>query len=450
MGRSSEGGFVLRAFDPVRWAITLAAALAVSVGGAATGQAPLTLEDALRAAETANAQLPVAAREIDIAREKAREARADLWLKLAAVGDLIYAPSYGYDPIVTNLGEERIQLAVQQPIYDGGARRAAVALAEAGLSAAGARYRQSERDLDLAVRSRYDEWVEAQSEIDARGRGLERLRSYRTWLKSRQASGQGIASDVLRTEVRISSEEANLLEAEQRRDEARLELNDLMGRDPEEPLTLAALPEPGPGAAALPDAWQTAPELAAAEAETRAAAAGVRIARAERKIHLLAAADAGLWGSDTEHLIPPDLEASHRGATLGDRLRRDAGYSLSLGFVWPLWDTGGIRARIAESENAHRQAELVQEAERRRARLEWERAHRVRGDVYRQIEVLSRAVPGARDSYLEAESRYRGGAATSLEVLDAYAAWIDTQVRLADAVMRCRIAEALEMRWGTP
>jgi outer membrane protein len=428
----------------------LAAAFGLLAGGVAMAQSPLTLEEALRAAEAANARLPVAAREIDIAREKAREARAELWLKLAAVGDLIYAPSSGYDPILTNLGEERAQLAVEQPVYDGGARRAAVAVADAVLSAAGARYRLAERDVGLAVRSRYDEWLEAEAEIDARREGLERLGRYHTWLKSRQASGQGIAADVLRTEVRMASEQANMLEAEQRRDEARLELNDLMGRDPAEPLTLAPLPVPAPVSEAPSNSWHGAPELAAADADAQAAAAGVRIARAERKIHLMAAADAGLWGSDTEHLIPPDLEASHPGATLGDRLRRDAGYSLSLNFAWPLWDTGAIRARIAESENVYRQAELVREVERRRARLEWDRARTVMGDVYRQIEVLSRAVPGARDSYLEAESRYRGGAATSLEVLDAYAALIDTQVRLADAAMRYRIAQAIEIRWGSP
>ena len=56
----------------------------------------------------------------------------------------------------------------------------------------------------------------------------------------------------------------------------------------------------------------------------------------------------------------------------------------------------------------------------------------------------------ARDAYLEAESRYRGGAATSLEVIDAYAASIEATVRLSDAVSRYRISRALAERWGTP
>jgi outer membrane protein TolC len=71
-------------------------------------------------------------------------------------------------------------------------------------------------------------------------------------------------------------------------------------------------------------------------------------------------------------------------------------------------------------------------------------------NLYRQIEVLSRAVPDARDSYLEAESRYRGGAATALEVLDAYATSVDGAVRLAQAVGQYRLARAVQIRWGGP
>jgi outer membrane protein TolC len=68
----------------------------------------------------------------------------------------------------------------------------------------------------------------------------------------------------------------------------------------------------------------------------------------------------------------------------------------------------------------------------------------------RQIDVLSRAEPSARDAYLDAESRYRGGAASSLEVIDSYAASVDASVKLAQAVSRLRIAQALERRWETP
>src|SRR5689334_22445984 len=93
---------------------------ATRVEAAPEPPAALTLEDALGLARAANVKLPAAAAETEIAREKLREARAERWLKVAIEGDFIDAPSGSYDPILTNLGEERLQVTAKQPLYDGG------------------------------------------------------------------------------------------------------------------------------------------------------------------------------------------------------------------------------------------------------------------------------------------------------------------------------------------
>jgi outer membrane protein TolC len=413
-------------------------------------QDAVTLEQALHEAHAANARLPLPAFDLAIARERRNEARAERWLKVAMEGDFVYAPANSYDPILTNLGEARYQLVGRQPVYDGGARRAAVAGAEAETQAAGARYRIAEKDLDLEVQSRFAEILEARAEVEIRREGIERLKTYHTSLTSRQASGQGLAADVLKTEVRLASEQASAVEAELRAAQSRLVLNDLMGRDPNSPLTPAPLPPPESPPAGDPNAWMGTPEIAEAEAETRAADARVAAARAEGKPHLFLGADVGFWGSDTSHRIPADLKARDPDATFGDRLRRDAGYSLGLTFSWPLWDSGAIRARETEAELSRQQARQRLEVERRNARLQWQQAVSTMDNLYRQIGILSRAAPDARDSYLTAESRYRGGSAPALEVLDAYASSVDAAVRLADAISRYRIARAVATRWGTP
>ena len=420
------------------------------LGGRAGAADGLTLEEALSQAQAANARLPIAAREVEVSRQKEREARAERWLKVSLEGDVIYAPPSSYDATVTNLGEERFQVIGRQPLYDGGSRRAAVLRAQAGTSAASARHRMAVKDVDLEVRGRFSEGVQAESEIAARREGLERLQRYRTWLRSRQASGQGVAADLLKTDVRLATEQADLAGAERRRDGVRLELNDLMGRDPQAALELAPLPDPAPPPSAEPDAWRKAPELSEAEANRRSAESDLHIARAERKPVVFANADGGLWGSDTSHLVPPDLKAATPDAGFGDRLRRDAGYSLSVTFTWSLWDLGGRRARLAQAELALSQATGQEELRRRQARLQWEQARAAVAGTYREIQILTRALPDARDSYLEAESRYRGGAASSLEVLEAHTASVDAAVRLSDAMLRYRMAEALALRWGTP
>ena len=420
--------------------LVIAAAASVWFSAAGLGQTPLTLEEALRIAHQANARLPLPSFEVSSARERLAIAVADKWLRIAVEGDFLYAPASGYDPVLTNLGEARLQVVARQPIFAGGALKAGVERADADLAAASARYRIAEKDLDLEVRSRFAEWLAARAETDVRREGIERLSTYRTSLKSRQAAGQGVAADVLKTEVRIAFEEAALADAEQRLDEARLVLNQQMGRHPGEPLELAVLGPPQAPPTTDESAWQNAPEIVAAEAETRSAEAGLTIAQAERLPHLSLNADLGFWVSDTQHLT----------ADFWDRFWAAKGYSLSLMLAWPVWDRGALKARVAEADFGLRQARSRLEAERQDARAAWLRSQAALRNLFRQIEILSRAVPAARDSYLEIESRYRGGTANSLEVLDAYAASVDAAVRLNEVTARYRIAEAVARRWSEP
>jgi cobalt-zinc-cadmium efflux system outer membrane protein len=427
--------------------IGIVAGLYPTVGAA---QELITLDQALREARAANARLPIPAYELSIAREKRNEARAERWLRVAVEGDFVYAPPSGYDPVITNAGEFRLQAVARQPLYDGGARRAAVRRAEAEVDAASGRYRVEEKDLELEVISRYNELLAAREEAAARREGIARLESYRTSLRSRKASGQAVEPDLLKTEVRLASEEASLLETEKRADEARLELNDRMGRDPRAPLEIAPLPSLDDDNSAIPapTAWDETPEVATARAGARSAEAALSIARAERRPQLNLQADVGFWGSDTSSLVPFDLKERDRNATLADRIRRDAGYSAALTLTWPILDLGAIRARIAQADLALREATQKVEVARRDSRLKWSQALSAIDSLSREITVLSRAAPTAHDAFLEAESRFRGGAATSLEVLDAYASAIDASVRLSDALARLRIAQALLSRWG--
>jgi outer membrane protein TolC len=431
-----------------RWAWALVVVLCGPLVARAEGS--LTLDAALEEARRANARLPVAALDVEVSREAMREARADRWLKVALEGGFVLSPGSGHDLALTDGGEERLQIVGRQLLLDGGARRGAVARAEARQRGAAARYRIAERDLELDVRGQYAECLAAQAEVEARRQGLERLQRYASWLRGRHAAGEGLVADVLKTNVRLASDEADLAEVERRLATARMTLNDLLGRDPASPLEVEASPAPEFAPPSSEQVWQGAPEVGEAEAATSAAEGELRIAEAERKPTLSAGADIGLWGSDTTHLVPPDLKAANPDASFADRIKRDAGYSLSLELSWPLWDHGAGRARVAQAALALRQAQGEQVVERRRARLTWEQAHTASAGAYRQIDILSRAIPVARDAFLDAESRYRGGAASALEVLEAHAASVEAAVGLAEAMLRYRIAQALELRWGTP
>lgn len=413
----------------------------VLAAGARARAAPVTLEDALAAARAANAALPVARAEVDAGAAATRAARAALGPRVSLDGDLRYAPpATSYNPAVAPIDEERLQVVGEQPLWDGGARRARLTAADASLRAVRARFRVAGRDLDLEVRARFAGAIALEAELAARRDGVAQLRSYLDLVRERIAAGQGAEADRLRTEVRLANEQAGVADAERRLRAATLDLNDLMGRDPAAALELAPLPPPAAPAAAGDEPWQAAPDVAGAEAERDAAAAAVAEALAGRAPRLDLLLDAGIFG--------PGLPFPGAGETPASRLRSDLGASVTLAFTWPFWDAGGWSARVAEARARAARADGTVVVARRAARLAWRRATSDLDALWGAIGIRAGAVPVARDAWLLAESLYRGGAGSSLEVLDAHAALVEAKIAEATAVERYRVAEAQARRWG--
>lgn len=404
---------------------------------------PLTLDEALKEARLANASLPLAAVAVTVGQARLREARAERWLKLSVLADFRYAPPGAtYNPANT-VNEERLQVVGVQPLYEGGQLRAAIDAAQANLKSSEARYRIAEKDLDLAVRSGFATLVKIEAEIAFRRSGIAQLEDYLAGVRARERAGQGVLADVLKTEVRLADEQANVVDAERRRDAARIALDDLLGRDPASPVEPAAAPPPEPPTSmpATDEPWLRVPELVQAMADYRAAEAGVAAVRAERLPHLELTVDGGLLG---EGLLHPSASA------LVPRLREDLGASAMISAYWNFFDFGVYRARLDSARlelHGARQSAVVLA---RTAHFGWAGAVTDLGHLYRELGVRAQAVPIARDAYLQAESLYRGGVGTSLEVLDAWAASIGAQEAYADAVLAYRIALATALRWSTP
>jgi outer membrane protein TolC len=140
----------------------------------------------------------------------------------------------------------------------------------------------------------------------------------------------------------------------------------------------------------------------------------------------------------------------HLNGDFWDRLWFNRGYSLSMVLSWSIWDRGALDSRIAAADLGLQQAQRAVEAERHDAWAKWAQARAAERRLYDQIVLLTRVAPEARDSYLEAESRYRGGAGTALEVLDSYALATEAAVKLNDVTARYRIAQAVAARWSAP
>jgi len=400
----------------------------------AGAQEPLTLDAALREADSANALLPVARYGVAAAGARVRAAEGLLWPSLSVGGDI-----HDGTPSAYAAGDARLQLIADQVIYDGGALRAGVRTLRAQARSAHARYRVAQKDLELAVRSRFSELLMIQDELATRREGIARLQTYLTGIQARQAAGQGVAGDVLRTRVRLGTEQANVTDAERRLADTRVELNDLLGRDPATPLALAPLPPPTPPPADSTGPGADLPDVRQAAADYDAAVAAEGVVRAGRRPALTLSANAG---------AEPLLGGTSGGAVLNTG--SGLGLEVTLSLSWPVWDRGVYRARLAEARINAQQAGQVETAVRRQARLSRQRALEDLRHAYEEVTTRAATVPAARDSYLQAQSLYRGGGATALEVLDAYSSWIDASNAYAGAMLTYRLAEAQVQRWSTP
>lgn len=398
---------------------------------------PVTLDDALRAAQAFNAQLPVAARGVDIARAVVRENRASRYPSLAlatgvnAGGPIAYTQSQG-----------AIQVVGSDTLFAGGRLRASIRAARYRVEGAGAGFRAVQKDVDLAVRLRFSELLRAESEITFRQQGIERLNTYLTRVQQLRAAGQPVGGDVLTTQVRLGSEQAFFADAARARDAARLQLNDLMGREPNAPLTVVPLPDPPPPpapvdlAAAAP--WVATPEIREAAANSAATQAGIAVARSERRPEVLVSSSLGALPTFGQNVGT----GPNSGAGLGG--------AVFLSLTLPFFDGGTYRARLDQAQLYAQQARDSETVVRRQVRLSYQLASADLTRLYEQVETWARNVPIARDAYLQTQSIYNGGAATALEVLDAYTSWINANQLYADAVLRYRGAEANYLRWGTP
>ena len=401
----------------------------------------LTPEQALREARVANAQLPLAALDVASARERLAEAKARRWLQVSVEAGLRYAPpvaSYG-----TDVNGENLQAVVTQPLYAGGGIDARVRAAEADVAGRTARYRADEKSLAFEVRLRFARYEQIRESLGLRRDGLRQLEAYVTRIEERKAAGQPVTADLLKTQARALAETATIRLLERQLAEVGLEINDLIGREPERPLVVARLSEPAAPETVTSSSqpWRVTPDVREAAWRVRVATENVDAATAARKPHVTAIFDAGLLGGG--------IGGSPSWFRTADRLRNDAGVSAGVSLSWVVFDTGIISAQVAQARLARdRNAQALVVAERN-ARLEWSRAYTLLVGTYDELQVRVRAVPMAHDAYLESTSLYRGGQGTALDVLDSYANWIvASEARLA-TLFGYRAAQAALERWGT-
>lgn len=388
--------------------------------------APLSVDDAVTEALAANARLPIAQDQADLAAAAVDETRGQRGPSVGIEGDL-----HGGYPLTYASGDGRLQVVGDMPIFDPG-QHPAVQGAQARAEGARHRLQAARDDVEEAVRDAFARVEAVQDQMRLQEQAAKALEDYMTLVEGRRRSGDPVAADALRAKTRLELARADLAATRRHLGAARITLNNLLGRDPNAPLELAPEPSPTPPADL---GTPGGPDVAAAAAEASAARTGISAARAARLPRFDLVLDAG-----AEPVLGPSFDAP---------LNTGRGYGVEgiLSATWHLWDLGVTRAQVKQATLAAHQAAREQEAAERDAAREHALAASDLAGLADEATRLQALVPDARDAWILAESEYRGGSGTALEVLDAWEAWTRAGLRSAQATLDYRRALAHLRRW---
>ncbi|MCY1022586.1 TolC family protein [Pyxidicoccus sp. MSG2] len=393
----------------------------------------VTLEEAIARALKTSPQVAQAAGTVTTSEAAERSAFGAYLPSLSANASSSLASSNRLDPetgAVTSGSNDTYSagLSAGWDVFTGGQRGANSRQAKAQSSAAEAQLTAQQSSAVLDVERSFYEVLRAQGLEEVARSRIERAKGNAEAADRRLAVGSATRSDVLRSQLELTTAREALLTAQTQRDSASLALGRLIGEDgavDAKPLdNLDPKPLPLTEDALVNEIAARAPSVLAAEANLRSSEAGVGAAKSEYlpSVRLSAGYD---WFNQ-------DL------AFTGGR----TSWSVRLGLSYPIFDgflreERVVRARTQESVS---QAQL---ADTRRA---------VRSGVGQSLSQLrltserinfaKQSVEVAQEDVKVQQERYRLGATTILELLTSQESLVQAQINLVAARFDYQIARA--------
>lgn len=463
------------------------AALPASAQQAPTPGPSLTLGEAVAVARENNPDMLARRNDTVAARAAVRQARAE-FLPAASASTGVGYTAPGVQRFGSEVFGERPEyyssnwnLSLQYQMS--GAKLLQPDIARAQQSVTASRIAGYESGLESQVALQYITALQALEQAQQAQREVERTREHERLAEARFEVGAGTPLDVRRAQVERGRAEATLLQARNGYETELLRLGRLMGGVLPEGTQLTTrfeLFEPRWDADALvAAARESNPELLAARAGTGAAQLQVRAARSAYLPSL--SAQVGLAGSvysagNIDPLVQQELGGMQRAYTScldNNVIRRSAGLAASncallnaedpairdavrsriadenptfpFGYQrqplqasvtvsLPLFDNLSRERRIEEARVAASDAELAVRAEEQRLEMEVRSGLLNARTAYRAAELQRQVAANAAEELRMSRERFRLGAATSLEVVDAQTRLAEAERAVIDAV----------------
>jgi outer membrane protein len=416
-----------------RIALVLALAASVVSGAQAASETiprKLDLRSACALAVRHNPNLSGAAAAADVAGSLAEKARSGLYPSVVVRSGYNYLSKetqFGGTPVLEqNTLQNDIQL--RQVIYSGGRVGANIAQADRGHAAA--RWRSEAARAEVMTQTAVA-YLRARQAKDAIAVAQDTVRSLEANLDAARKlfeAGTVTKSDVLRSEVALTSARAELISAENRYGIALANLKTAIGLPQTEPVEVSDEP--------VDDALDTAthapptqrPEVSANAEAVRAAEAAARGARAEKLPTALLVAD---YFNEPEGSQFP---------------RRSNSIGAGLVVQWNVFDGGLTSAGIREAEAAVRKARQDLESTKRLSELELETAKLDADSALARLATTGTQVTSAEESLRALRAGYNEGITPLTDVLAAETALTEARTLRLLAAYDVKIAQVNLLR----
>ena len=372
---------------------------------------PLSLNDAVSIALKQNLQYQsaqIAVQSVEAQLQQSRAPRApglalqDTYQYVNPVAKL--STPFGAIPFSTVNATNVPVLALQYTVYDGGVTASRIGQAEAGLAGARAGERQSRGSVIAQVAKAYYDLAAAMESKDVADRAVAVAASHLRQAGQLFSAGMIPRADILRAQTELANERVNQITAQNTVNLSEVALDNVLNV----PLTTVYRPTDPLGAPApsfnledmLASARAQRGDLAAARAAVDAAAIAVGAARSGRLPQIKTTVSDG----NTQ----PAVTGGYHNQ-----------FSIALNAVWTLFDNGYTTGRVAEAEDAVRQARIGVQQLENGIELQVRQAYLNVNEASARVGAARHLVTLSAENLRLAQIRYRGGVGTALELQDA-------------------------------
>jgi outer membrane protein TolC len=378
---------------------------------------PLSLDEAVRLANTLASSFQQAKLNEQIAAEDVKQAKTEFLPKVTAPLSYLYtSPALGVPPgtprgpsfIANNaVSEYQAYLNLAGDLDIAGRLRATLAKNRALLEAAHAGTEVARRALVQAVTEAYYGLALATAQRVAAEQNLTAAEEFEHITSLLLSGGEVASVDVTRARLQTIGRRDELERAKANEEVAAGSLRALVGYDFARPIGVTDLMLAAPVALEFQQFKETdisrRPEFLQFDAQLRAAKQEVKIARAERLPQLSYSL---LGGFDTDSLRPP-------------RLKEHTGVSGALSLTIPIFDWGASRSRQRQAELRAQLAMNERTIALRGFTQEFYSAQAQVASAATRIKLAGTGVTEAQSNLNASIARYRAGEAQIIEVTDA-------------------------------